>query len=206
MNDRIVFLLKFGSEKNIKDLFENGTIFLNPFEKFEKDEKNNFRGDNYESLIGLENFSNPSKYRIKITDTKTGKISDHKPKKLVKLYKDLSAGNLYSMYCIKKSEINNNKKFKISIKMKEFGSHFLFIHKPMEFMKRIENTFKENQLKFNAKAVTYYDHKKFSGPLSLFHKKKEHSYQNEFRIVTRNSGSKPLKLNIGNLDNISKIR
>ncbi len=205
MEERILFLLKFGSQKNIRDLYENGTLYLSPFEQFQVTEKNNYRGDRKEGTIFLENYPDPSKYRIEITDTYTGKTFSHTPKSLSKEYKDLSAGNLYSMYCIKNTELEKGQKYRVSEKMKDFGSHFLFIHNPQEFKRRFEKVFKDQNLGYRAGVVKYYNDKNYSGPLSLFHKKIEHEYQKEFRIITRNSRSEPIILKLGNLKKISTI-
>lgn len=205
MEERILFLLKFGSQKNIMDLYENGTLYLSPFEQFQVSEKNNYRGDRKEGTIFLENYPDPSIYRIEITDTYTGKTFLHTSKSLSKEYKDLSAGNLYSMYCIKNTELAEGQKYRVSEKMKEFGSHFLFIHNPQEFKRRVEKAFKELDLTYRAGVVKYYNDKNYSGPLSLFHKKIEQEYQKEFRIVTRNSKSEPIILKLKNLENISII-
>lgn len=205
MEERILFLLKFGSQKNIKDLYENGTLYLSSFEQFQLSEKNNYRGDRKEGTIFLENYPDPSIYRIEITDTYTGKTFSNIPKYLSKEYKDISAGNLYSMYCIKNTELEVGQKYRVSEKMKEFGSHFLFIHNPQEFIQRVEKVFEEQDLSFRAGVVKYYNHKNYSGPLSLFHKKVDHEYQKEFRIITRNSKSDPIIFQLGNLKNISTI-
>lgn len=205
MEERILFLLKFGSEKNINDLYKNGTIYMSPFEQFQKTEKNKFRGDKSEGTIFLENYPDPSKYRIEIKDMVTGESISRKPKSLSKVYKDLSAGNLYSMYCIKSTEMDINKNFRVSEKMKEFGTHFLFIHNPKVFKEKIELAFRENNLAYRANAVTYYDDKIYSGSLSLFHKKMDHSYQKEFRIISRNFKTEPIILKLGSLENISRI-
>jgi hypothetical protein len=44
----IVSFIKFGSEKDMTDLLENGTIYMSSIKKFRTIEDNNLRGDNYE--------------------------------------------------------------------------------------------------------------------------------------------------------------
>jgi hypothetical protein len=48
MEHTIKLFLKLGSEKNILDLFENGTIYMNTIEYFRKVEDEELRGDKYE--------------------------------------------------------------------------------------------------------------------------------------------------------------
>ena len=47
MKHTIKLFLKLGSEKNILDLFENGTIYMNTIEYFRKVEDEELRGDKY---------------------------------------------------------------------------------------------------------------------------------------------------------------
>ena len=45
MQHTIKLFLKLGSEENILDLFENGTIYMNTIEYFRKVEDEELRGD-----------------------------------------------------------------------------------------------------------------------------------------------------------------
>ena len=204
MEDRIYLLLKFGSEKNILDLYENGTVYLNTFEYFQRVE-NNFQGDFDEATIHLKNYKDPSKYTIELEDLITGKKFKHTPSALATKYKNLSPGNLYSMYCVRKSELIDGQKLRIEPKLKSFGTHCLLIFNPKKFKNRMVKALRQNELEYQANIVRYYDRKNYSGPLSLFHKSSEYSYQKEYRITVHNKKVSPIILKLGKLEDISKI-
>ena len=50
MNYNIKAFIKFGSEKNILDLYTNGTVFLNTIQYFRNIEDGELRGDKYEGV------------------------------------------------------------------------------------------------------------------------------------------------------------
>ena len=204
MEDRIYYLIKFSKEKYIKDLYEKGTIFLNTFDYFQTQENNNFRGDPEEATVQIKNFPDPENYVIELTDTKTGESIRKIPGEVFLSYKNLNAGNLYCMTCIKHSDFKKGK-FQIDSKLEEFGDHALLINNPKEFKVRLEKEIYKSKFKYQARAIRYYDKWKHNGPLTLFHKSVDYSYQNEFRIVVPNNSNKPIKLNIGSLADISQI-
>lgn len=204
MKDRIHLLLKFGSKKNIEDLYKNGTVYLNTLEYFQFQENNSYRGDPQEATVHIKNFPNPENYTLTFTDTKTGKSFSKKPGELFLSYKNLSPGNLYSLYGIKHSDFVDGI-FRVDPKVKEFGSHFLVISDPAQFMERLKFKIKESGMKFQAQAVEYYDKWQHNGPLTLFHKTLEYKYQNEYRILVNNKTDKPIKFSLGSLEEISQI-
>ena len=204
MKDRIHLLLKFGSEENIDDLYKNGTVYLNTFEYFQFKENNSYRGDPQEATIHIKNFPNPESYTITFTDLKTGKSFSKKPGDLFLSYKNLSPGNLYSLYCIKHSDFVDGK-FRVDPQVKEFGSHFLLINNPAQFMERLKYKIGESGMEYQAQAVKYYDQWQHNGPLTLFHKTFEYKYQNEYRISVNNKTDKPVKFRLGSLEDISQI-
>ncbi|WP_321289079.1 hypothetical protein [uncultured Sunxiuqinia sp.] len=171
MNDRLLFLLKFGNKDNVLDLYENGTLYMNSFEYFEKQEKNMYRGDSLEGVVHLENYTDKSEFTVTMEDLTTGKKISRKPQKLTMQYKDLSAGHLYCIYCIRESDLKQGERFRISTKMKDFGTHFLLIFNTHKFMDKVETCFQENKISFMARPVEYYDQNNYNGSLSLFHKK-----------------------------------
>lgn len=204
MKDRIHLLLKFGSKKNIEDLYKNGTVYLNTLEYFQFQENNSYRGDPQEATVHIKNFQNPENYTLTFTDTKTGKSFSKKPGELFLSDKSLSPGNLYSLYGIKHSDFVDGI-FRVDPKVKEFGSHFLVISNPAQFMERLKFKIKESGMEFQAQAVEYYDKWKHNGSLTLFHKTLEYKYQNEYRVLVNNKTDKPIKFSLGSLEDISQI-
>ncbi len=204
MEDRIFYLIKFSKEKYIKDLYDNGTIFLNTFDYFQSQENNNFRGDPDEATVQIKNFPNPENYIIELTDTKTGETIRKTPGELYLSYKNLSPGNLYCMTCIKHSDLKK-KPFQINPRMEEFGEYALLIKNPKEFKDRLEKEIHRLNFEYDARDVRYYDKWKHNGSLTLFHKSLDYSYQNEYRILIPNKSNEPIKLEIGSLSDISQI-
>ena len=48
--ETIVMFLKFGNEKNLMDLYKNGTIYMNSIQYFRKIEDDELRGASYEGV------------------------------------------------------------------------------------------------------------------------------------------------------------
>ena len=63
---------KFGSEKDITDLFENGTIFFNTIDYFQRLESQGVRGDKYEGTTKITNHKS-DKLKLTITIPETEK-------------------------------------------------------------------------------------------------------------------------------------
>jgi hypothetical protein len=196
---------KFGSEKDISDLFENGTIFFNTIDYFQRLEIQGVRGDHYEGTTKITNHkSDKLKLTITIPETR-----EEIPIKLSKFHlreflTDIK-GNLYSLYCLRHQDIFEDDNFKIDLRVKEFGTHFLIIQKPEKFINLICNELDKNKFDYQLKQVEYYEKKKINGEISLFHKTTEFEYQKEFRIVLFNKENTPKKIQIGSLKDYAEV-
>jgi len=198
-------LLKFGSEENITDLFENGTIYLNTIEYFQRLEEQGLRGDNYEGTTKIINYRS-DKLNLTISEPETRiemplKLSRFHLKEILK---DIS-GNLYSLYCLSHQDLVGNENFKIDPRVKEFGTHFIIIQKPKKFIELICDELDKRKLDYQLKKVEYYEKDKINGEITLFHKTTEFAYQKEFRIVLYNNERIPIKIQIGPLIDYAKI-
>lgn len=204
--DTFVLFIKFGSEKNIKSLYENGLVYLNTFEYFQNIEDNGVRGDKFEGTINIKNYKNIEKLKLEITDTKTGDKMDIKPSKLqLRHFDPYPKGNLYSLYCIKQSDFLNTDEFTIDSKVKAFGSHALFIKSTKKFIDKLTAEIKKLNMPYMAKQVEYYDDENTNGQISLFEKVQGYKYQSEYRVVVQNNNQKPLKISIGSLKEYSEM-
>ena len=196
---------KFGSEENITDLYENGTIYFNTIDYFQNLEEQGLRGDKYEGTTKITNQqSDKLKLTITIPDTRA-----EIPIKLSKFHlreflKDIK-GNLYSLYCLAHQDVLEIDNFKIDPRVKEFGTHFIIIQKPEKFIKSICKELDNNKFDYQLKQVEYYEKEKTNGEITLFHKTTEFEYQKEFRIVLFNDKSKPLKIQIGSLKDYALV-
>lgn len=68
-NDKIILFLKFGSEENIKALYEMRLIYPNTIEYFQNLIDSGVRGDKFEGTIDIKNFKDNHKLKLEITDT-----------------------------------------------------------------------------------------------------------------------------------------
>ena len=181
-------------------------VYLNTIEYFQNLEDEGVRGDKYEATVNIKNYSKPEDYKLIITDTKTGEDFTVKPSKLQLRHFDQSPnGNLYSLYCIRKSEFANTNEIIIDSRVKSFGTHALFIRGTKKFLDKICQEVDKLGMGYRAKPVEYYDKDKINGPINLFQKIKEYEYQREYRIVVQNNLKKPLKIKIGSLKEYAEI-
>lgn len=143
--------IKIGAEEHIKDMYENGTIFINTIEYFKKVEDKELRGDKYEGASEIIN-SLPGTFRI------PGIERDFKYEKVhIKKAYDEVVGNIYSLYCISSKGFPNPLDFKVDEKNLRFGTHCLIIKDNKYFFEKIKLELKKNGYEFQHGFVEYYD-------------------------------------------------
>lgn len=191
--------LKFGQEIDIKDLYNNGTIYMNPIQLFRKVEDGELRGDSYEGVSRIKNYP-PGKFEIPSIGYKGNYISLH-----IKESYDEVLGNIFSLYCISSHGWENPNDVKIDEKIKRFGSHCLMIKDNKRFLERMESTLKKLKLKYLHDFVKYYDKDSINRAITVFEKPNEFEYQKEFRFYINRFSTEPISFNIGSLADISEI-
>lgn len=199
MKHTIKLLLKLGSEKNILDLYKNGTIYMNPIEYFKKIEDGELRGDKYE---GVSRISNLPQGTFKISDI--NREFKYEKMHIRETYEEV-IGNIYSLYAISSKGFPNPLDFSFDERNLRFGTHCLVIKNLPYFFERVETQLKKDNYKFNHGFVDYYDKETINGKVSLFDKPLEFKYQNEFRFYVKNDKIEPIKIQIGSLKNHSDI-
>lgn len=199
MEHTIKLFLKLGSEKNILDLFENGTIYMNTIEYFRKVEDEELRGDKYEGVSRVIN-SLPGTFKIPGIDREFNYSKVH----LKESYKEV-LGNIYSLYAISSKGFPNPLDFEFDKRNLRFGTHVLMIKDLPLFFNKIENELKKNNLKFNHGFVDYYDKEEVSREITLFEKPLEFEHQKEFRFYVENDKIEPIKIQIGNMIDYAEI-
>jgi hypothetical protein len=195
----IKMFLKFGSEENITDLFDNGTIYLNTLQYFRTIEDAELRGDNYEGISQIKNYP-PGDFEISAINFKGKYINIHLKNAVKQVF-----GNIYSLYCISSFAIPNPLEFSIDKRVNGFGSHCLMVKDNVEFLNRIEKALQKMDVIYCHGFVSYYDRYTINGEVTAFQKPNEFAYQNEFRIYVDSNADEPLALKIGNLKNIAQI-
>ena len=199
MEHTIKLFLKLGSEKNILDLFENRTIYMNTIEYFRKVEDEELRGDKYEGVSKVIN-SLPGTFKIPGIDREFNYVKVH----LKESYKEV-LGNIYSLYAISSKGFPNPLDFKFDERNLRFGTHGVMIKDLPLFFNKIENELKKNNLKFNHGFVDYYDKEEVSREITLFEKPLEFEHQKEFRFYVENDKIKPIKIQIGSMKDYAEI-
>ena len=189
------------------DLYENGTLYFNTIDYFQNlESEQGFRGDKYEGTTKLTNLTEKQIKKFQITIPETGKKIDLKPTKFhLREYLSDIKGNLYSLYCLKTSEIRDIGNFKIDERVKEFGDFFIIIQDTIRFLNSVQKELDKLNISYKFKPVKYYEKKELNGEISLFDKPSEFEYQQEYRMVLYNNNSKPIKINIGSLKEYSSI-
>lgn len=199
MKATIKMFLKFGSFKDIKDLYENGTIYLNTIQHFRKHKDADLRGDKYEGASRVKN-SLPGTFKIPGNDRTFNYQKIH----IKEAFSEV-LGNIYSLYCISSHGIPNLLEFKMDERIMEFGTHCLMIKDNAYFYETIQKQLKKEGYLFRHGFVKYYDKEKENMKLTLFHKPLEFEYQKEFRFYVQNDKLEPIALNIGSLKSYAEM-
>ncbi len=200
MEHTIKMFLKIGKKEHIKDLYENGTIFMNPVQYFRNIEDQELRGDNYEGASEIIN-SLPGTFRIPGIDREFNYQKIHLKKSF-----DVVLGNIYSLYCISSHGFPNPLEFRLDEKNLRFGTHCLMIKDNQYFFDKIKAELKNKEYDFEHGFIEYYDKDKVSNKkLTLFDKPKEFEYQKEFRFYVFNKELEPIKIQIGSLKDKAEI-
>ncbi len=195
----ILSFLKFGQEKHINDMYENGTIFMNPVQYFRNFKDGGLRGDPYEGASEVNNLPSGT-FEIKELNYKGEYISIHYKKSF-----DVILGNLYCMYCVSSKGFSNPLSFNIDQKNMNFGEKCLMIYDSKIFLERMEKAMNSTGIQFHHGHVDYYNKEDYKGKLTLFQKPLEFEFQKEFRFYLASNKTEPIKLNIGSMKDIAKI-
>lgn len=153
------------------DLLENGTIYFNTIDYFQKLEEQGLRGDNYEGTTKITNYHEYEHFKVILRIPETSKeISLHPTRFHLREFLSDIKGNLYSMYCLRPSDVIGVENFKIDSRVKEFGTHFVVIKNTGKFIDQICNELEKIKMDYQTKQVQYYEKDIINDDISLFHK------------------------------------
>lgn len=196
----IKMFLKFGQEDHIKDLYYNGTIYMNSIQYFRGIEDEELRGDMYEGVSRIKNYP-PGQIEI----PSLGYKANYLALQIRQSYKTI-LGNIFSLYCISSHDwVGEPEDFKINEKIKRFGSYCMLIKDNKKFLHLIESKLKELKVKYKHNFVEYYDKDKVDKEITLFEKPLEFNYQNEFRFYVERISDQPFVFSIGSLIDIAEL-
>jgi len=200
MKATVNFLVKFGNEENITNLFEKGEIFMNTIKTFKEFDKQGI-GDKYEGVVNIHNSSsstltlkfpnnpltlNPTK--LQFWESYTGHV-----------------GNIYSTYAISNLLVRRKDIHRIDKRMQIFGSHCIIIKDVVGFIEAISNELDRQKIEYSHNLVNYRDFNKLNHKITLYDKSHLLSYQKEHRIIAMTKYDKPLKFEIGSLKSFAEM-
>lgn len=194
--------IKIGREEHLKRFRNEGMLHCETLDFFAEIEDGRRRGDKMENAT---KFFNKSNHVLTIFDendkSKNMKIN------LVKAHfsEKNQAINLFCLYKVDINEYEENKPFMLEQKFCEeaWGSHFVIITQPENFIKQLEKKVNNLNLAMISDVVRYKDLANYKGDNDGFIKDESYSYQKEFRIKIKNNEAKCIDIFIGDISNIT---
>lgn len=189
-------LCKIGQREHMVALQEKGDVFMNTLNVFWGIEDGGLRGDN---LDGVDHMSNGIRAELR---TPSGEIipanvtswtlqtRTAEPEKI----------NLFCMYAIHREPESEP----IDLRVTEFGDAALIMTNADEFIKRLADAARKTNRSFKADLVNYVP-TNYIGDVGLFTKTEPFRYQSEWRFAMEDGPGNPIKLNIGDISDISML-
>ncbi len=198
-----LLFLKFNEERYIESLHKRGEIFMQRNSEFRKSDNNKERFDKFEGAISNE-YIKEGTIEIKAEDWpiwKKLKIFNSN----LNNFANTSAIYSYSLYVVTLTDLQSTQIFKVDNRMLQFGSHFLMIRNPIDFLNRIYSYLKREGYEYFSDFVSYYNLKESNKNLTLFHKPDTLKHQKEFRVIVKAKNYESLQFEIGSLESNSEI-
>jgi len=193
MEHSIWLLIKLGSEEHMRDLYENGTVYINTVDFFRRKDDDEYRGDSYEGASEIIN-SNTGYIQIPGVEEKINFQSFH----LKSSYEKID-GNIYSLYCISSKGFPNLSEFFFNDRMLDFGTHCVVFKDNEYLLRAILEELKKRRFEPIYGLVDYYDSRTGSRKLNVFEKRSKFEYQKEFRLYIHNPNPEPIVIKLGSL-------
>lgn len=200
MTHKILMFMKFGQAEHIKDLYYNGTIYMNSIQYFRTLEDNKLRGDIYEGVSKIVNYPPDGEFEIPELNYK-GKYLTLQ----IRESPETVLGNIFSLYCISSNSWKNPNDFKIDKKVKEFGSYCILIKDCRRFLDLFEAKLLELKLRYRHNFIKYYEKDNIDRDITHFEKPLDFEYQKEFRIYVQQDSTSPLIINIGSMTEYAEL-
>ncbi len=204
LDKKIFCLIKFGSEKNMLKLINNGELRFSLSKEYNDLVDNQERGDLYEGAEWIENTEFKS---IEVDHPTLGKHTFNPVKgKLGKLTQFNYYYLSYSLYAISTRTFSDKDIHKIDESHLEFGDSAVLIKEPYKFLNAITLELKKRQLQYEMNFVYYTDYEQEGKILiSPFTKKNDHSHQMEFRIIIENLNGESEFITIGGIEDYCQL-
>lgn len=192
-------IFKFGESEHIDAFVNRGHVYMNTLKYFrEREESDLLRSDKHDGSSHCVQVSG-AKLRMKQKDdwidvgTLTGQMitSDGQEEDI----------NVFCLYALRESSIDDL----IDERNLRFGDTYAIFKNDgaLEFLKRLKMSASILGFTVDHSLVTYVDRSTYNGPMGVFRKFSDFSYQSEFRISIMSKTKKPLELEIGDLSDIA---
>lgn len=204
MQQDIIFcLLKFHRKDIIERLVSKGELYFSPPDIY-NDDKNVGRGDEFE---GAEWVDNSQIVKIEVENPEIGAFTFiPKPNALSKIIQYHRNYLSYSLMAITPSSFKQGNPFRIEDKMLEFGDSAVIIEDPYRFFRAIGAKLKEANVRYSIGPIEYIDLKSEGRKdLTPFHKREDHAYQMEYRVIIESKDGIPKIFNIGSIEDYCKV-
>ena len=183
--------IKIGKEKHIRELYDEGKIYMNTLPHFWSVEDGGVRGDPYDGVTTLH----------RGTEATLSMAGIEKPMKIVSWEFGVKPNrpecvNVFCMYSLRKST------FPFDERVRKFGDTSLIVTDMKEFVDRIKKSLKDKGIRTKASSVEYVSDK-HEGPVGPFRKREMFRWQSEWRFVTYDGPEEPRDFKIGSLRDIA---
>ena len=189
--------MRVSARPYLEETRKSGLIYMNPAGFFHNLE-NRAQGDQFEGsqwVIQPKDGGN-----LYLGDRKKGRGVVFTPEEVIGPVLAFTRGhNIFCMYAVTRP----TDLFPVDNRIRVFGDSFILITNTREFVQRLCKASKAASLPYQAGLVKYRDFSTYSGDTGLFVKALEYEYQREYRFVVRTGKLEPIKLYIGNIEDIT---
>ncbi|EME0812588.1 hypothetical protein VXJ15_004292 [Vibrio vulnificus] len=216
MEKTIFYLVKIFDELTYAEQFVGGKLFANSlsyFRRLEDSEAN--RGDSHEGVV---TWIQPEKANLEIYGIPVPQGDLAGPISVKMNWHD--SLNVFCIYAAHSGNFNTitsdniadfRKHLEIPDECLKLGKHAVVITNVSEFVRRVQDTARENEFGFACSLVDYYDPSEFHGSFdqteAVFKKRSEYSHQKEYRFAFNSFSNdrKPLIIDVGDLNDIATL-
>lgn len=195
-------LIKFGARRDMEDLRQHGTIFMNTVEYFRNLEDKGDIGDKDE---GLELCHQSGRVSAKITtpDGQSILLTEENglTGQILTRINAVDSQNIFCMYAIKYC----GKKLAVDMRNLVFGDTYVCITNGRLFLERLRAAAAKAKVCISGGFVEYVPRDGHHGKMGIYRKFNSYSYQNEYRFVLSPGFSTPYSLVLGDISDITII-
>ncbi len=193
--DGVLGLFRFSKSKYI-DQFVSGLLFMNPLSHFVKIESNPIRRDERE---GHDFWMQPDRVTLSVKIEGAFKAIPGIIGPIAYSHESDLAANVFCMYALRATVA----KELVDPRNLAFGDTFAILKDGDEFLRRVRAAVQKAGHVLQSHLVEYVDASTYHGPMGIFRKSSEFSYQSEFRLAILPGTGSPYRLEVGDISDIT---